>query len=388
MEIPIKTSKAKEPIKLRFKSLANGNLSLYLDYYHDGKREYEFLKLYLIPEVTTEDKVANANTLNAANAIKARRLANIADNKAGINISADGLQLSDWIDSIVSRKRNKVSESSIKGLRRLKQHLNIYRTHIRLVDVDKRFCIGFTDYLRSAGFLKNQGKKVGKERRILSQTTQAEMLNTLSIVLNEAVREGLIRSNATRQLSKTERIKTPKGTREYLTVEELQRMIETPVTPSAEGDKNAFLFCCFCGLRHSDVSALRWGNIINDGNKMWISIIQKKTQHPVIAPLSEKAIACLPHRGGKDNDEKVFDMPNYCITNRRLKRWAKDAQINKNVTFHVSRHTFGTMMLTAGVDIYTTSKLMGHTDIAVTQIYAKIVDKKKEEAVNLLDRLF
>ncbi|MDE5840605.1 MAG: site-specific integrase [Muribaculaceae bacterium] len=165
-------------------------------------------------------------------------------------------------------------------------------------------------------------------------------------------------------------------------------MIDTPVSPKAREDKNAFLFCCFCGLRHSDVSALKWGDIINDGNKMWISIIQKKTRHPVIAPLSGKAISFLPRREGKSKEEKVFDMPNHGITNRRLKTWAKDAHIEKNITFHVSRHTFGTMMLTAGVDLYTTSKLMGHTDIAVTQIYAKIVDKKKEEAVNLLDRLF
>lgn len=121
---------------------------------------------------------------------------------------------------------------------------------------------------------------------------------------------------------------------------------------------------------------------------MSISIIQKKTKNPVVAPLSDKAISYLPQQKGKRNDEKVYILPSQGVTNRRLKKWAKDAHINKNITFHVSRHTFATMMLTAGVDLYTTSKLMGHTDIAVTQIYAKIIDKKKEEAVNLLDRLF
>lgn len=81
-------------------------------------------------------------------------------------------------------------------------------------------------------------------------------------------------------------------------------------------------------------------------------------------------------------------MPDQGSTNKRLKRWAKDAELSKNVTFHVSRHTFGTMMLTGGADLYTTLKLMGHTDAVVTQIYVNIVDKKKEEAVILLDNLF
>ena len=121
---------------------------------------------------------------------------------------------------------------------------------------------------------------------------------------------------------------------------------------------------------------------------MSISIVQKKTRHPVVAPLSDKAISFLPRQHGKSNDDPVFILPSQSITNRRLKKWAEDARVTKNVTFHVSRHTFATMMLTAGADIYTTSKLMGHTDISVTQIYAKIVDKKKEEAVTLLDRLF
>ncbi len=388
MARPKKQVKAKEPIRLRTKALSNGNQSLYLDYYQNGKREYEFLKLYLIPETTTQAKAANANTLRTANAIKAQRLIDITNGKAGIKTANKSLLLSDWIKTIIERKSNKVSVSSIKGFSRLNQHLSKYDASVMLVDVDKQFCIGFTDYLRTAKSLKVSKKEPNKEPKTLSQTTQAEMFNALSLVLNEAVREGLIQSNATRQLSNTERIKAPESTREYLTKEELQRMIETPVSPQAQEDKNAFLFCCFCGLRHSDVSALRWGDIVKDGEKVYVSIIQKKTKQPIVAPLSNKAISYLPERNGKSDDERVFEMPKQGVTNKRLKRWAKDAHVNKNVTFHVSRHTFGTMMLTAGADLYTTSKLMGHTDIAVTQIYAKIVDKKKEEAVNLLDNLF
>ena len=67
---------------------------------------------------------------------------------------------------------------------------------------------------------------------------------------------------------------------------------------------------------------------------------------------------------------------------------AKAAGINKNMTFHTARHTFATMMLTLGADLYTTSKLLGHSDVQITQVYAKIVNQKKDEAVNLVNGLF
>lgn len=71
-----------------------------------------------------------------------------------------------------------------------------------------------------------------------------------------------------------------------------------------------------------------------------------------------------------------------------LDTWAKEAGIQKHVTFHTARHTFATMELTMGADLYTTSKLLGHTEVRTTQIYAKIVNSKKEEAVSLLDSAF
>ncbi|MDE6019266.1 MAG: site-specific integrase, partial [Muribaculaceae bacterium] len=346
-------TKAKEPIKLRFKALANGFQSLYLDYYHDGKREYEFLRLYLKPEISSSDKIENEKIIKEANDIKNRRLIGISNGKSVRDDRAGGLLLSEWIKTLIERKNNKVSKSSIKGLSRLRRHLIIYRDDTRLDEVDKRFCMGFTDYLRTARSLKSVNQKEGKKIRFIAQTTQAEMFNALSIVLNEAVREGLIQSNATRRLSNTERIKVPKSTREYLTVEELRILIDTPVDSKALTDKNAFLFCCFCGLRHSDVSALKWNNIIRDGKKMSVSIIQKKTKQPLIVPLSSKAISFLPDQKGKSNEESVFDLPNQSVTNKRLKIWAKDAHIAKNVTFHVSRHTFVFLIVTACSEIYT-----------------------------------
>ena len=84
-----------------------------------------------------------------------------------------------------------------------------------------------------------------------------------------------------------------------------------------------------------------------------------------------------------------YDLPKYLsVINSGLKRWAKAAEIDKNISFHTARHTFATMLLTLDVDLYTVSKLLGHKDIKTTQIYAKIIDKKKQDAVNKIPQLF
>lgn len=93
-------------------------------------------------------------------------------------------------------------------------------------------------------------------------------------------------------------------------------------------------------------------------------------------------------QNGKGPEEKVFDLPSVPCINALIKPWAKAAGITKHFTFHTARHTFATMMLTLGADLYTTSKLLGHVDVRMTQVYAKIVNKKKDEAVNLVNGLF
>ena len=114
----------------------------------------------------------------------------------------------------------------------------------------------------------------------------------------------------------------------------------------------------------------------------------EKTKDPIYLPLSQQAMKWLPERGDARDEDKVFDLPSesrICII---LDKWAKAAGITKHVTYHVSRHSFATMMLTLDVDIYTTSKLLGHKNIATTQIYAKIIDQKKDEAVNRVNDIF
>ena len=163
--------------------------------------------------------------------------------------------------------------------------------------------------------------------------------------------------------------------------------METP--SNDEQTKMAFLFACFCGLRLSDIKDLKWQDIkYNADGGAVVSKIQVKTRQSIVVPLSANALEWLPDRGKAKDKDAVFDLHSHFSINRSVKKWAKDAQIEKNVTFHLSRHTFATTLLTLGADIYTTSKLLGHQNLRTTQIYAEVVSKKKVEAVNLMDNVF
>ncbi|MBT8393448.1 MAG: site-specific integrase, partial [Bacteroidia bacterium] len=204
----------------------------------------------------------------------------------------------------------------------------------------------------------------------------------LKTVLYKAVREKIIPYNPAKYIS----VKFQEVEREYLTEEELRKLIKTPTKHTLY--RNAFLFACFTGLRISDIKALTWGQIRND--KLYFR--QKKTKGMEYLPLSPSAKKILEERNGISNhnpDDNVFDMEKK-KTERigaKLREWASDAGIEKYITFHTSRHTFATLSLSSEIDIYTVSKLLGHKSVKMTEIYAKIINKKADEAVSKLPNL-
>lgn len=262
---------------------------------------------------------------------------------------------------------------------------SINRRHISLDDIDADFCRGYVKFLRS--FPNSRYTKDLSKAPTISANTASSYFALFSTCMNNAVKAGILRENPVNKLDPRERLQRKEGRKEYLTIEEVKLLMNTdcyrPVV------KQAFLFACFTGLRLSDIYALTPRHIVTapDGYTQYISIEMKKTERPVTIPLSQEAWRWLPE--AKGDDVPFFDLPTTAtVIGRALRMWAETAGIRKHLSFHVSRHTFGTMMLTLGADIYTTSKLMGHTNIKTTEIYAKIVDKKKEEAINLIDGFF
>ena len=370
----------KEPVRLREKELANGVRSLYLDIYVYGKRSYEFLKLYLIPETNPQAKVQNENTMRAANTIKLNRILEITNNKAGLkntSIRAKML-LKDWMETFRQAQEQKGVKDQ-KLIHNTIHALTAYNINVAMRDVNRDYIIGLTNFLRN-DYRSPRGKKL-KDYSVINY------LGCLRNALNMAVREDVIADNPIMKLSAQDKVKAPESQREYLTVEEVKQL-EATDSPYPH-IKQAFLFACYTGLRCSDVRSITWGKIVKDGEKYRLHTVMFKTKRPFYIPLSKKAMQWMPERGDKTDEDLIFEnIPVQVNTKLYLQPWLDKAGITKPITFHCSRHTFGTMMLTLGADIYTTSKLMGHTKVEITQIYAKIINKKKDDAVSLIDQAF
>lgn len=371
----------KEPIKLRVKHLANGNKSIYLDMYMNGKRKYEFLKLYIIPEYNKSDRVRNSETLKLANAIKAQRIIELQNQSHGFKINKTShIRLTDYIQSVAEKK----SENEVRKtvLHAVVYHLKRYNPNdIQLSRIDKDYILGFLDYLKTAKQTHT------KKEKLLHVNTQVYYYKMLRYCLNYAVSEELISANPMNKIKNEEKPHKHRTEREYLTIDELRKLAQTPFYNSLL--KKAFLFSCFCGLRHSDIIALTWGDIeMDDDGNSRLYIIQKKTKEAISLPLSQEAIKQLPKREDAKEDDIIFKkLITLGRSNEILPKWAEQAGIKKHITFHTARHTHATMLLTLGVDLYTVSKLLGHTNIQTTQIYAKLVDESKKKAIDLIPNI-
>ena len=360
---------ARQVCSLRQRDNTNGGKSLYLDYTVDGKRVKEYIKLYLVPERTKADREANVATLTAAEAIRSQRILDITQGKAGIRARTDPTLLSEWMDAYANDARAK-GENGTAG--RIASIANRVRESY---DVK----LGMVDLAWVRRFIS------GERERGLSESTVSVSLSYVRSALHRAVTEGRIPENPCDRLARGERPRIPESQREFLTLDEVRRLADTPLKSHPEV-KSAFLFSCFTGLRISDVYALTWSDI-EDAPEGGLRIRKgmEKTGDIANVPLSENALRWMPAR--VEGREEVFSLPSTTTVTHSLDVWAKAAGIGKRVTFHVARHTFATLLLTYGTDIYTVSALLGHSSVAITQVYAKVVDLKRRQATDCIPGL-
>ena len=254
--------KIKEPITLRYQLLKNGCKSLYLDYYNSGQRKYEFLKMYLVPETDKETKLLNKSVLKAANAIKLKRNQQVLFERSGLKQEPCNISLLEWLKECMA---NAMQQAKSKGRKEYSCYRNYNsmqkvvakflksaykRNDITLEEVNKEFCLKFIHYLDTC---------TNKWGQPFAQGSKNKYLSKFSSALQRAVRKGYIASNPTSLLDPDERIATAKTQREYLSEEELSRLVKTDC-PNAKV-KQAFLFSCLCGLRWSDIITLEWGHV-------------------------------------------------------------------------------------------------------------------------------
>lgn len=376
----------KQPVKIRYKLLKNNNKSLYLDTYINGKRQYEFLHLYLIPEIDENCRLINQQVLKRAYTIQAERILSIYGSASTKTSRQPQLpiKLYDFIQQYAENHKNPDGMyNRYKTILTLCQHLEIIGAqNLPLNEVDKNFCLKFINYLKNAKDLRPNSKSI----RPIAPGTAYLKFSIFRSILKEAQRQGLIDENPIAKLPSSQLIHRPDSTRCYLTKTELYKLIRTPCSYSKL--KEAFLFSCFTGLRRSDILNLKWGEIVCENRKWYIRKKIKKTQRWLTIPLSDEARKWIPAKRGNKESTVFPHMPGTSLS-ENIKKWAYQAGIKrKEVTFHVARHTFATLELSLGVDLYTVSKLLGHRSINTTQIYAKVIDKKKEKAIHLIDKSF
>ena len=363
----------KEPVRLRQKKLSGGNTSLYLDIYHNGRREYEFLKLYLIPERTKADKEQNRQTMQIANSIKAKRIIDIQSGSFDLRSPVSNQVLFfDFFEQAIMQYSEQSRPGRVACLRCLQRYEN--NKQLKLSQITSTWVRGFREWLD-----RDAITFFGKP---LSQNSKVGYFTQLKIVLNSAYKQQLIAVNPLRDIPGSRKAES---TRMYLTFEELQRL--TNVECEYPDVKRAFLFSCLTGLRCIDVKALTWGDVQQQGDFTRIIFRQQKTKAQEYLDISSQAATFMGERG--QPSELIFKLNTARSTmNCAIERWVRSAGINKKITFHSARHTFAVMMLDLGVDLYTVSKLLGHCNIATTQIYAKVLDKNKQMAVQKIPDLF
>ncbi len=376
------TQKKKEIVYLRKRLRRNGTFALYLDICRDGKRTNEYLKLYLVPEKTREDKQKNKETMKLAEAMRAKRVVEVQSKDFGIDVSShEDALFYDVMRRIIDRKDGTTKTSWQNCL----AHILRYESNERITfgEITPQWVRGFRDYLdMQAMQWAIDTRKRDVDPKPLSQGTKALMFQKFCTVFNIAMREGIIRMNPTIGV---ERFKEPESDREFLTIEEIKKLRKTP--PPNEHLAQAFFFSCLTGLRWSDIVKLKWSEVHEWHTSTRIVFTQKKTGGLEYLDLNSQAASMLGERG--EADKLVFPQLGPIQSARiSIAAWVKSAGINKHITFHCARHTFAVMMLDLGVDLYTVSKLLGHKSIETTQIYAKILDKNKKAAVERIPDIF
>jgi len=361
------------------KQSKDGSISLFLEIYKgtttssEGKvknlRDYEYLNLYLIDNAKAPlDKQHNKDTLQLAESIKSKRELEIKNGLYGF--TNDFKQSANFIDYFKDQTEKRLLSDGNYGNwdSTLKHLIKFAGNKVSFREIDQTFCENFRDYL------KNTAKKPNKQP--LSSSSVSSYFNKFRACLKEAVKKKIILSNPATDVTNP---KVIENIRQHLTFDELKAIVKADCR--YEILKRAFIFSCLTGLRWSDINNLKWSEV-QKANEGWRIIFhQQKTKGLQYLDLPDQAIGYLGQSGSPD--EKVFTGLKYSsYMNVELSKWMMRAGITKDITFHCGRHTFAVLQLTLGTEIFTLSKLLGHSELKTTQIYAKIIDEKKREAVN------
>ena len=320
------------------------------------------MKLYLFKGTNTATKVANNETLELAETIRAKRQIEINHSEFGLiprfKKEADFVE---YFKTIGKRKGRsvKIWENTLK-------HLKTFTSgNVAFKNINERWLEKYQYFL-----LKQ-----------VSRNSAHTYYSKIKAALNQAVRDKIIQSNP---CNRVQNIRKEDTEIQFLTFEEIQVLSRTiPKTESGKEVARMFLFGCFTGLSLANLETLTFEQIEGD----IVKFFRAKTKTWQYVPLNQTAIDLIGENVNRETTQLIFKIPARTQSKSLLKKWGQQAGIRKNMFFHLSRHTFATLSLIHGTDLYTVSKLLGHKEISTTQIYAKVIDSVKRQAVNNLPQL-
>jgi len=358
-------------VTLRKREYPSGKVSLYLDFYpaiknprtgEESRREYLGIYITKSPRSPYERKV-NATKMKQAEAIRAQRELSLINEQYGF------IDKGKFKTSALEYFQSLLGTRDKKWLIVYEHFERFTKSKCTFADLNIELCNGFREYLLTANRMHSKKLKI-------SQNSASSYWSTFRAFLAIAYKDGYLKENINDNLDK---IEAKESRREYLTMDELKRLYNTPCDPPVL--RSASLFSCLTGLRISDILQLRWEDIqvFPDGGKC-IRLCTEKTETEATIPISQEALDLC----GEPGTGLVFKGLTRLIVNTKLKPWLKECGIEKYITFHCFRHTYATQLIAGGMDIYTVSKMLTHKNVSTTQIYADLVNEKMRAAAETI----
>lgn len=349
---------------LRKRKNANGTISLRLDIFHNGERKIETLKqLQLSKPTTLLNREQNKKRLLQAEEIAVTRAAQLqANNYSMVTDAGNKTIVTKWMQSYVDNYTKADVRMMQAALKRFECFLQEEKkVGLTFQNLTPLLIEDFMEFLDHRSFGEGAMSYYKRFKKMIRQ----------------AYRRKLMQSNPFDEVEK--KLKGKAAKKDILTLDEL-RVLAATKTESCEV-RRAFLFCCVSGLSWVDVKKLQWSRIRLGSREM--NTNRNKTDEDVFTPLNDTAITLLQEQGHKE--DLVFKLPSHSGANKTLRAWVKRAGIDKKITWHNSRHSYGTNLIFNGVDVLTASKLLGHTSLKHTQRYVKASLEMKEEATNKIN---
>jgi integrase len=365
-------------MKLTLREKKNKNYtSIYIDVYigNGEKRKAIFLDYKLINNPKSkEEKQHNKELRKKAKIHLRNKEIDFHNRELGIPNHKPENSFFDFANQFIY-DRTKVSANPDKfnaALIQVKRFAD--QRDVKFSDITENWLSNFKSYLMNVA--------VRKDGKRLSRNTAALYFRKIKRLIHTAHRENILHNNPAKNV---DGIKEVRVDRPFLEISELKRLISGEEWKESE-IKRAFIFACFTGLRSVDIKALKWNQIKYSEEKgHYINYTQQKTKQFDRLYISQKVFNLI--NDYKSDSIKVFrNLPKNEMN--KITSWIKDSGIDKHITFHCSRHTNATLLLNNGADLYTVSKILGHKNIATTELYLHIVDDKLFEASKLIPNLF